>query len=237
MSDRIVVMNEGRVEQIGTPFEIYNYPRSRVRRLLRRHPQHHAGADRRPGRRHGRASTARRSSAKGRRRRQAGRGAPGRAAARGDLARRRRRMAATSMTGTIEEVSFLGAVVRIRVRFGESADARSTPSTIPGSRRRLAAPTRRSASAATTSWFWRRPRSTKCRRSVPGSDRRQVGGNIGATRRFEAAFSNSPPSSSRSRSGERLSPRARLSGFVARSMDRNDRRIRRGAGARSSSET
>ena len=24
MSDRIVVMNEGRVEQIGTPFEIYN---------------------------------------------------------------------------------------------------------------------------------------------------------------------------------------------------------------------
>jgi putative spermidine/putrescine transport system ATP-binding protein len=29
MSDRIVVMNEGRVEQIGAPFEIYNYPRTR----------------------------------------------------------------------------------------------------------------------------------------------------------------------------------------------------------------
>jgi putative spermidine/putrescine transport system ATP-binding protein len=29
MSDRIVVMNEGRVEQIGTPFEIYNFPRTR----------------------------------------------------------------------------------------------------------------------------------------------------------------------------------------------------------------
>ena len=29
MSDRIVVMNEGRVEQIGTPFEIYNQPRTR----------------------------------------------------------------------------------------------------------------------------------------------------------------------------------------------------------------
>jgi putative spermidine/putrescine transport system ATP-binding protein len=29
ISDRIVVMNEGRVEQIGTPFEIYNYPRTR----------------------------------------------------------------------------------------------------------------------------------------------------------------------------------------------------------------
>ena len=29
MSDRVVVMNEGRVEQIGTPFEIYSFPRSR----------------------------------------------------------------------------------------------------------------------------------------------------------------------------------------------------------------
>jgi putative spermidine/putrescine transport system ATP-binding protein len=29
MSDRIVVMNEGRVEQIGTPSEIYNCPRTR----------------------------------------------------------------------------------------------------------------------------------------------------------------------------------------------------------------
>ncbi|MEM5386950.1 ABC transporter ATP-binding protein [Paraburkholderia phymatum] len=29
ISDRIVVMNEGRVEQIGTPLEIYNYPRTR----------------------------------------------------------------------------------------------------------------------------------------------------------------------------------------------------------------
>jgi putative spermidine/putrescine transport system ATP-binding protein len=29
MSDRIVVMSEGRVEQVGTPFEIYNHPRTR----------------------------------------------------------------------------------------------------------------------------------------------------------------------------------------------------------------
>jgi putative spermidine/putrescine transport system ATP-binding protein len=29
MSDRIVVMNEGRADQIGTPFEIYNRPRTR----------------------------------------------------------------------------------------------------------------------------------------------------------------------------------------------------------------
>ncbi|MGH6882700.1 MAG: ABC transporter ATP-binding protein, partial [Hypericibacter sp.] len=29
MSDRIVVMSEGRMEQVGAPFEIYNYPRTR----------------------------------------------------------------------------------------------------------------------------------------------------------------------------------------------------------------
>ncbi len=28
LSDRVVVMNEGRIEQAGTPFEIYNFPRS-----------------------------------------------------------------------------------------------------------------------------------------------------------------------------------------------------------------
>jgi putative spermidine/putrescine transport system ATP-binding protein len=29
MSDRIVVLSEGRAEQIGTPFEVYNFPRTR----------------------------------------------------------------------------------------------------------------------------------------------------------------------------------------------------------------
>ncbi len=29
LSDRIVVMSEGRIEQIGTPFEIYNFPKTR----------------------------------------------------------------------------------------------------------------------------------------------------------------------------------------------------------------
>src|SRR5262249_2681247 len=29
MSDRIVVMSEGRMEQVGPPFEIYNFPRTR----------------------------------------------------------------------------------------------------------------------------------------------------------------------------------------------------------------
>jgi putative spermidine/putrescine transport system ATP-binding protein len=29
LSDRVVVMNEGRIEQVGTPFEIYNFPKTR----------------------------------------------------------------------------------------------------------------------------------------------------------------------------------------------------------------
>ncbi len=47
ISDRIVVMNAGRADQIGTPFEIYNTPRH-ARRLLRRHAQHHRGQGGRP---------------------------------------------------------------------------------------------------------------------------------------------------------------------------------------------
>ena len=43
MSDRIVVMNGGRAEQVGTPFEIYNRPRDALRRLVRRHAQHARG--------------------------------------------------------------------------------------------------------------------------------------------------------------------------------------------------
>ena len=37
MSDRIAVFNEGRIEQLATPFELYEQPASRVRRRFRRH--------------------------------------------------------------------------------------------------------------------------------------------------------------------------------------------------------
>ena len=43
MSDRIAVMSEGRVEQVGTPEEIYHSPATRVRRRLHRHGQPAAG--------------------------------------------------------------------------------------------------------------------------------------------------------------------------------------------------
>ena len=36
LSDRVVVMSEGRIEQVGTPFEIYNFPSTGFRRLVRR---------------------------------------------------------------------------------------------------------------------------------------------------------------------------------------------------------
>ena len=45
MSDRIAVFNNGRIEQIGTPAEVYERPAHAVRRRLRRHvePVHDDG--------------------------------------------------------------------------------------------------------------------------------------------------------------------------------------------------
>jgi putative spermidine/putrescine transport system ATP-binding protein len=120
MSDRIVVMNEGRVEQIGTPFEIYNYPKTRfvasfvgtLNILPARITDAASGRilidDQEIVAQRGIAGTAT-----------------------GELRSVALRPEAVSlvdpggernrMNGTIEEVSFLGSVVRIRVRFRESA--------------------------------------------------------------------------------------------------------------------
>ena len=120
MSDRIVVMNEGRVEQIGTPFEIYNYPRTRfvasfvgTLNILRGRVVDAASGritiDDQPivaargmgGLQHDEVrSVALRPEA---------------------ILLNDERGGANRMQGTIEEVSFLGAVVRIRVRFRENA--------------------------------------------------------------------------------------------------------------------
>lgn len=125
MSDRIVVMNEGKVEQIGTPFEIYNFPRTRfvasfvgTLNILRA-----AIVDRPAGRlavdgqqivaSRGVPDSVSSEACLVALRPEAVRlelGAPGN----GDATRNR-------MQGNIEEVSFLGSVVRIRVRFKESA--------------------------------------------------------------------------------------------------------------------
>jgi putative spermidine/putrescine transport system ATP-binding protein len=149
MSDRIVVMNEGRVEQIGTPFEIYNNPKTRFvasfvgtlnilkgtivdpavgrividgQEVMTSKPVTHAKA--------GEACTvALRPEA-------------------ATLYQSEMQEAATSsfakdseprnrMQGTIEEVSFLGSVVRVRVRFDEHAislDTFNNPSATPPAR-------------------------------------------------------------------------------------------------------
>ena len=41
MSDRLAVFNQGRIEQIGPPAEVYEHPQSRVHRRLRRGVERH----------------------------------------------------------------------------------------------------------------------------------------------------------------------------------------------------
>ncbi len=125
MSDRIVVMNEGRVEQVGTPFEIYNQPRTRfvasfvgTLSFLRAKVLDPAT---------GRIMVADQEIVAARGIPQAKVGETWSVALRPEAAllevgtglppvpgRNR-------LLGTIEEVSFLGSVVRIRVRLGELA--------------------------------------------------------------------------------------------------------------------
>jgi putative spermidine/putrescine transport system ATP-binding protein len=120
MSDRIVVMNEGRAEQIGTPFEIYNRPLTRfvasfvgTLNVLRGKVADPAS---------GRIAVDGQEII-------AGQGIAGakageiRAVALRPEAVRLEKLNGThnQMAGTIEEVSFLGSVVRIRVRFTDHA--------------------------------------------------------------------------------------------------------------------
>jgi putative spermidine/putrescine transport system ATP-binding protein len=136
MSDRIVVMNEGRVEQIGTPFEIYNFPRTRfvasfvgTLNILRGRVTDPAGG--RIAIDDQEISTARGIVD----------------AKTGEIRSVALRPEAVSlddvdgahnkMRGTIEEVSFLGAIVRIRVRFKENAislDTFNDPNAAPPAR-------------------------------------------------------------------------------------------------------
>jgi putative spermidine/putrescine transport system ATP-binding protein len=120
MSDRIVVMSEGRVEQVGTPFEIYNHPRTRfvasfvgTLNILTAHVVDADG---------GRIAIDGQEVV-------AARGVAG--AASGAIVSVALRPEALSLNGaadlgnrlagTIEEVDFLGSVVRVRTRFTENA--------------------------------------------------------------------------------------------------------------------
>jgi putative spermidine/putrescine transport system ATP-binding protein len=101
ISDRIVVMNEGRAEQVGSPSEIYNFPRTRfvasfvgtlnivTAKVL--------------------DATAGRVEIEGQ---------PVRTAGPVDILGADGTCTVALLAGTVEEVSFLGSVVRIRVRIG-----------------------------------------------------------------------------------------------------------------------
>jgi putative spermidine/putrescine transport system ATP-binding protein len=133
MSDRIVVMNEGRIEQVGAPFEIYNFPRTRfvasfvgtlnILKATMIDPEK------------GRIAIDGQEVV-------ASRG--GRTGKAGDVHSVALRPEAilldegeedrNRMEGTIEEVAFLGSVVRIRVRFQDnviSLDTFNNPSAPP----------------------------------------------------------------------------------------------------------
>src|SRR4029078_9959912 len=119
MSDRIVVMNEGRIEQVGTPFEIYNYPRTRFVASFLWTLDILKGTIVDPEK--GRIAIDGQEVFASRGGREGKAGEVHLVALRPEAilldeggADRNR------MDGTIEEVSFLGSVVRIRVRFRDN---------------------------------------------------------------------------------------------------------------------
>jgi putative spermidine/putrescine transport system ATP-binding protein len=136
MSDRVVVMSEGRMEQVGTPFEIYNFPRTRfvasfvgTLNILR-------GRVLDP--RSGRISLDDQEVVTSRGISDAQAGEFRSVALRPEaVAIGRNGAGGNQLQGTIEEVSFLGAVVRIRMRLRESAihfDTFNNPSVPPPER-------------------------------------------------------------------------------------------------------
>ncbi|MBV9137494.1 MAG: ABC transporter ATP-binding protein, partial [Hyphomicrobiales bacterium] len=119
MSDRIVVMSDGRIEQLGTPFEIYNRPRTRfvasfvgTLNILRGQVIDPAKGFVRVDEQDIRLDQQIPNAAPGEARAIAVRPE---AVTLGEAGADR-----NAMKGTIEEVSFLGAIVRVRVRFKDN---------------------------------------------------------------------------------------------------------------------
>jgi putative spermidine/putrescine transport system ATP-binding protein len=136
MSDRIVVMSEGRMEQVGTPFDVYNFPRTRfvasfvgTLNILR-------GKVGDPAKGTITVDGQEIVSARG-----VADAQPGEVRS---VALRPEAVVLTDpggtrnrMQGTIEEVTFLGSVVRVRVRFKDnviSLDTFNSPSVAPPER-------------------------------------------------------------------------------------------------------
>ena len=175
LSDRVVVMSEGRMEQVGTPFEIYNFPTTAFVASFVGTLNVLPGVVVDAG-----ARRARRSPARPIRIARRLRGQPRAARSASRCGRRwsrwrRRPDGWNRLTGKVTDVSFLGSIVRIRVRLGlgrrrrrGAATGRSSCSTsstsptlkLPAARRHG----RRSASRRTGRWCsTRRRRSSRSR--------------------------------------------------------------------------
>ena len=133
ISDRIVVMNAGNIEQIGSPFEIYNFPRSRfvasfvgTLNILKARVIDAA---------RGKVAVDDQEIATARGVVDAETGAIRSVALRPEAVTLNGAGAGENrMTGTVDQVTFLGAVVRVRVRFKEQAislDTFNNPSVAP----------------------------------------------------------------------------------------------------------
>ena len=133
LSDRIVVMRDGRVEQIGNPFEIYNFPRTSfvasfvgTLSILR-------GQVADPGR--GAIVVDGQEIVAARGLEQARAGEARAVALRPEIVSLHDSAGnGNRMRGTVEDVNFLGSIVRIRVRFGENAvslDTFNNPASAP----------------------------------------------------------------------------------------------------------
>jgi putative spermidine/putrescine transport system ATP-binding protein len=117
MSDRIVVMSEGRVEQVGTPFEIYNRPRTRFVASFVGTLNILSGTvlDAATGRMSVDDQEIVTTSANGALKAGETRAVAVRPEA---ITLANGHAGGNKLNGTIEEVSFLGSVVRVRVRLG-----------------------------------------------------------------------------------------------------------------------
>jgi putative spermidine/putrescine transport system ATP-binding protein len=121
LSDRIVVMSEGRIEQIGTPFEIYNFPSTGfVARFVGTLNVVSAKVL---------DPTAGTLEAAGQPIRAAGPisdGHPGDAltvALRPEIISLGAREGMNQLSGVVDDVTFLGAIVRVRIRFSDDSGA------------------------------------------------------------------------------------------------------------------
>jgi len=136
MSDRIVVMSEGRMEQVGTPFEIYNFPRTRFVASFVGTLNILKGKVLDP--KSGRIVVDDQEIFASRGIADAQAGEARSVALRPEaVAIGRNGAGSNQLKGTIEEVAFLGAIVRIRLRLKESAihfDTFNNPSAPPPER-------------------------------------------------------------------------------------------------------